>query len=363
MFYALGIFFISFILLLFIYIVGRIRKFYIISRINNKKISWIITIIPILFLIGYIIYDNINGIIILLYLSFFMLFSDFVFWIIKKILKREFKYYISGLIAILVTIAYLTNAYYLAHHVVQTNYTVITEKEIGVEKFRIAQISDVHIGATMNGDEFINYMKKINKTKPDIVVVTGDFIDDDTSKEDMIKGCKGLSILGSKYGVYYINGNHDAGYFNMRGYSYDDLKEELEKNNVIILEDEYKKINDYFYVVGRVDNRYQERKSIDELVKDIDKTKFIIDLNHQPTDYLNEKNANVDLVLSGHTHGGQVFPLGPLSVLTGINDSYYGLKKIDNTVFIVNSGLGDWALKFKSSAISEYGIIDIVKSN
>ena len=362
MFYAIGIFLISFMLLLFIYTISRFRKYYIISNLKNKKLSWIITLLPIFFIICYIIYDSINGVIILLYFSIFSLLFDFLFFVIKKILKREFKIYISGICAVLFTAIYLANAYYLAHHVVETTYIIKTDKEIGTEKFRIAQISDSHIGATMNGDTFIKYMNKINKTNPDIVVVTGDFVDDDTSKDDMVKGCKGLGQLKSKYGVFYINGNHDAGYFNKRNYSYENLKDELNKNNVTILEDESILINDYFYIIGRVDKRYKERKSIDELVKNIDKTKYIIDLNHQPNDYENERKAKVDLVLSGHTHGGQLLPIGQLGVLLGFNDSYYGLQKRDKTSFIVNSGICDWALKFKSGTVSEYVIVDIVNN-
>jgi len=85
----------------------------------------------------------------------------------------------------------------------------------------------------------------------------------------------------------------------------------------------------------------------------------MIVLNHQPNDYDNESEVGVDLVLSGHTHGGQFFPLGPLGVLFGFNDAYYGSEEIENTTFIVNSGIGDWAIQFKTGTISEYGIIDI----
>ena len=53
-------------------------------------------------------------------------------------------------------------------------------------------------------------MERINKENPDIVVVTGDFIDDDTSYEDMVKGCIGLGRLNTKYGVYFIYGNNDS---------------------------------------------------------------------------------------------------------------------------------------------------------
>ena len=53
----------------------------------------------------------------------------------------------------------------------------------------------------------------MNKENPDVVVITGDFVDDDTSKEDMIQSCKALSKFKTKYGVYFVYGNHDKGYY------------------------------------------------------------------------------------------------------------------------------------------------------
>ena len=98
------------------------------------------------------------------------------------------------------------------------------------------------------------------------------------------------------------------------------------------------------------------------LTQNIDKNKYIIMLDHQPNDYDNEEKTGADLVLSGHTHGGQLFPLGLFGVLFGSNDKVYGLEIRDKTTFIVNSGIADWEIKFKTATKSEYGVIDI-KSN
>ena len=100
---------------------------------------------------------------------------------------------------------------------------------------------------------------------------------------------------------------------------------------------------------------------IKELTSSLDKSKYMIDLNHQPNDYENEKNEKIDLVLSGHTHGGQLFPLGYIGLLFNANDMFKGIKKVDNTTFVVNTGISDWAIDFKTGTKSEYVIIDIVK--
>lgn len=339
----------------------KIHKLDIIKKIDNKVLSWIISIIPILFIILLMKFDIFNSLIIVIYSLIIWYLFDFTIYIFQKMYKNKISNNFSFIFGTIISIVYLVNAYNLANNVVGTKYEIYTDKDIGMDKFRIIQISDSHIGATMNGDKFINYMENINELNPDIVVITGDFIDDDTKKDDMIKACIGLSKLKTKYGVYFVYGNHDKGYFTYRGYDDELFRQELNKNGVMILEDQIYDITDNISIIGRKDKSDKTRKSIYELANNIDSSKYIIDLNHQPNDYENEKNTNIDLVLSGHTHGGQFFPLGPLGTLIGANDNYYGLKKINNTNFIVNSGIADWAFKFKTGAISEYGIIDIIR--
>lgn len=78
-------------------------------------------------------------------------------------------------------------------------------------------------------------------------------------------------------------------------------------------------------------------------------------------DYEALKDANMDLVLSGHTHGGQLFPLMTIENHSNIaeDDRVYGYEKRGNTNFIVTSGISDWAIKFKTGCKSEYLLINI----
>lgn len=211
-------------------------------------------------------------------------------------------------------------------------------------------------------------MKEIGKQNPDVVLVAGDFVDDDTTKEDMIRCCQALGEMKTTYGVYYVFGNHDKGYYpsDYRGYTGDDLIAELEKNGVTVLQDQNVLIDNRVYIIGRQDRsedveKGKGRADMATLTQDLDDSKFSIVMDHQPADYEAQAASGVDLVVSGHTHGGQLFPLMNIENLTGLggDDKVYGYEKRDNTNFIVTSGISDWAIKFKTGCRSEYVLIDI----
>lgn len=350
--------FLSF-MLFFEYLLYRFKKISIFRTITNKMISRIILIIIMVISLFFIIFDTMNALVVVIQLFVFLKIYDLIYYLVQKITKRQFSNIFPFLLTIMTGIIYFSYGYFLAHHVVETDYIIQSKKNIGVDHFRIVQISDSHIGSTMNGNEFAKYMEEINALNPDLVVITGDYVDDGTKLKDMLNATEGLGKLKTKYGVYFTYGNHDKAYFKYRNFNNERLRQELESNDVIILEDDVVEITDDIYLVGRQDSQEKKRKEAEELTNKIDKNKYIICLDHKPDDYENEVNAGCDLVLNGHTHGGQIWPLGPISVFLGINDSYYGKQEIDDTTFIVNAGIGDWNLKYKIGAIAEYVVIDI----
>ena len=91
----------------------------------------------------------------------------------------------------------------------------------------------------------------------------------------------------------------------------------------------------------------------------VDPERYTIVLDHQPADYDALAECAADLVLSGHTHGGHIFPAGHIGMLMGANDALYGLEERGNTSFIVTSGISGWAIPFKTLAISEFVVIDV----
>ena len=159
--------------------------------------------------------------------------------------------------------------------------------------------------------------------------------------------------------LYYVCGNHDKGYGNYRDFSLNELYDELEKNGVVILKDESVLIDDKFYLVGRNDRSDPERAPVSELTAELDSDKYTIILDHQPNDYAAEAETSADLVLSGHTHGGHIFPAGLVGLAMGANDRVYGTEVRNDTTFVVTSGISGWAIPFKTGCISEYVIVDI----
>lgn len=312
--------------------------------------------------------DFVNAIVCVLYLAMIWAVSDFAFWFIQKVSNITFEHYYAGCVALGLTVLSLTIGWYLGHGVWQTDYHITTSKEI--PDLKVAMFADSHLGTTFDAKGFAKHLKSIEAQNPDIVVVVGDYVDDGTTKEQMIKAFKALGQMKTKYGVYFVSGNHDKAYYGAarRGFSEQDLFDELAKNGITVLRDESVLIDNAFYIIGRHDYSVDKeqggyRKSIEELTTDLDKSKYMIVLDHQPAEYDRDAEAEVDLVLNGHTHGGQLFPFNQVGKWIGANDLVYGHERRKKTDFIVTSGISSWAIKFKTGTKSEYVIINIKKGN
>lgn len=345
-------------------VITLIRKF----RKFNKKINflWGTLIVFLLFALFSVIWTVINSIIIMIHLCLFWVIIDLLGLLVRKVTKKDNstgKIYWEGIVAILATVIYFSVGWYLAHNVWITSYDVATDKDTGVESFRVVGFGDAHMGAIFDYDKLSEHVETINELNPDVVLIVGDFIDDATTKENMEKSCDALSKLNARYGVYFSYGNHDAGYYSAekRGYSREDFEKKLIENNVTILVDEVCPVVGNIYLIGRNDTRVTDREKAQNLSAKVPEGAFSIVMDHEPNDYDNEENARMDLVLSGHTHGGQFFPITRVGELIGANDKTYGYEKRTNTNFVVTSGIADWEIKFKTGCKSEIFVVNIVK--
>lgn len=345
-----------------VYMTAAVGRFGLVKKLSCGK-KWLkrlvsFGIIAAVFTVLTIVMSLTNAIIVFLSTMMFFLIYGAVFRIVRAVRKKDTEYNWAGWLALATSAVYFCVGYYLCFHVWEKDYRLTTEKN--VDSLRIALFADSHLGTTFDGEGFAKQMNRIIEKSPDIVLIAGDFVDDSSNREDMTAACAALGEMKPKYGVWYVFGNHDRGYYGSehRGFSADDLVAELEKNGVHVLEDETADVGD-ITIVGRRDSSDEKRADISELMKNTDPQRYTIVLDHQPTDYDSEAVAGADLVVSGHTHGGQLFPVTYVGEWFNINDATYGYERRKNTDFIVTSGISDWEILFKTGTKSEYVIIDV----
>lgn len=346
-----------------LYLASRLYKFGVSRKFTDKRIlAYTFDFMAVAALFGVLcaVLNTMNAVVCLIHFTGIWLVCDFAALFFKKPQKR----YYAGWVAVVFSVAVLTAGWALDHGVWATRYTIASPKVSA--PIRIIQFADSHIGTTFDGKGFAKHIRTMQAENPDVVVIVGDFVDDGTSRADMVAAAEALGEMKTKHGVFFVFGNHDKGYYDpkRRGFTGDDLIAELEKNGVTVLQDETAPIRDDIVLIGRQDagEKYRGgvRAEMAGLVKGLDRSKYAAVLDHQPNDYKKQAESGIDLVLSGHTHGGQIFPLNDVGVWIGANDKTYGFERRENTDFIVTSGLSDWAIKFKTGTKSEYVVIDIV---
>ncbi|OZU90476.1 metallophosphoesterase [Virgibacillus indicus] len=214
--------------------------------------------------------------------------------------------------------------------------------------FKIVQFSDTHIGFHYSLEQFKTLVEKINNLKPDIIVFTGDLVDEPHTYRWNDELISALHTLDAKHGKYWIYGNHDHG-----GYGTDILQDVMEQANFKLLKNSHtiiEKSTDRFVLAGIDDvmlGRPDLKKTLDQVNPDL----FTILLAHEP-DYADTVlQYPVDVQLSGHSHGGQVrFPfIGDLytpSYAEKYVQGKYMLGDKKLTLF-VNSGIGTTRLPYR----------------
>lgn len=260
-----------------------------------------------------------------------------------------------------------------ARNIKVNEYSVTVNKSCGSDKhLKAVLVADLHMGYAIGVDHITNMVEKINQQNADIVIIAGDIFDNSYDGMDDPEGIKAqLKSIKSKYGVYAVYGNHDIDEKILMGFTFDwggkQLHSEKMTNfmkdcNIKLINDESVLINDEFYLVGRRDTDKPgtedgTRAEISELTKDLDKTKPIFVLSHEPDELQKTADAGADIDFSGHTHDGQLFP-GNLTI--GLFwENPCGLIKKDNMYSIVTSGVGVYGTFMRVGTDAEICSVDI----
>lgn len=228
---------------------------------------------------------------------------------------------------------------------------IIPSEKIKQEQ-TIAVLSDLHIHRVINPNKIKQIVERTNQQNPDIILLAGDIIDDEVNTvSDITALLKGLK---AKNGVYFATGNHEfyAGY--------KETVDELKNLGFTFLENNGHSLNEQIYIAGVPDLFSSASHGVNIDIKqafvESKPEQYKLLMSHTPANF--GQNNNFDLEISGHTHGGQIFPF---HIFAKLHNKYLaGLYDLDNQSKIyVSRGSGQWGPQMRFLAPSEITMIKL----
>lgn len=227
-----------------------------------------------------------------------------------------------------------------------TTYDITADRRSSnLDKLRVAFVSDFHLDGSVP-DRFVeSFIRKVGEVNPDILLYGGDIVEG--SGENLDDFERMIGNIETKYGSYGALGNHDR----IRNFG----NNFFTRAGISLLRDSVVVIDNSFIVAGRNDSR-NNRMEATELIIDLPDLPVIM-VDHRPTDYDGINKTATDIVLSGHTHKGQMFPIN--LYLNNLYELIYGHIKKEGTHFIVSSGIRLWGPRVRTTGKSEIVVLNI----
>lgn len=280
------------------------------------------------------------------YLVLFTLAADILRPLLRLVLKTD-PVRLRGLCALAAVAAALITAGAGFFHARQLHH-VTYDVSVGMEQpMNILFISDLHLGAVGSEGRLEEVVEAINSREPDLICIGGDIFDSDFGAiRDPEAAAAALSSLRAEYGVYACLGNHDAGATAEKMVAF------LDRCGIRLLSEEAVTVDDRLVLLGRADVRpigasgTAARGQLEDFFHPGQTDLPVVVLDHNPASY-KEYGDRVDLILSGHTHRGQIFPA---SLITGaMYEADYGYYRASprDPHLVVSSGVGWWGMPMR----------------
>jgi len=224
---------------------------------------------------------------------------------------------------------------------------------------RVIQISDVHLGQPIGGEYLAEVVRRINAREPDLVAITGDLVDGDTSLlREMVAP---LAQLRARHGVFFVTGNHE--YYS----GVEPWLELLRGMGIRVLRNEHLRVGegDDTLVVAGTDDHQGKRfapghgPDLQRALEGVRPDEEVLLLAHRPRQIHQAAERGVGLQLSGHTHGGQMWPM---TMFIGLAEPYTeGLHRHGESQIYVNTGTGVWGPPMRLGSESEITELELLR--
>lgn len=220
---------------------------------------------------------------------------------------------------------------------------------------RLVVVSDIHLGPLRGKDHVARIVESINKLDADVVAIVGDLVDG--SVEERGPGAEPLSGIQSRHGSFFVTGNHD--YYS----GHDAWRERLDELGIRTLRNERTELQirggalDLAGVNDVEGDRYEDGPDFARTFADRDPTLPVVLMAHQPVQARSAARYGVDLQVSGHTHGGQMWPFG---LIAGLEQPVVsGLGRVDGVPVYVTNGAGFWGPPVRVGAPPQVTLLEL----
>ncbi|WP_327728095.1 metallophosphoesterase [Streptomyces sp. NBC_00487] len=217
--------------------------------------------------------------------------------------------------------------------------------------FRIAVVSDIHLSPMLGRGFAQKVVDTINSTQPDLIAVVGDLVDGDVA--DLGPAAAPLAGLKARHGSYFVTGNHE--YIS----GAEQWVEEVRRLGLTPLENARRELP-YLDLAGVNDIAGEDEGQGPDFAKalgDRDTSRAVVLMAHQPVQIHDAVDHGVDLQLSGHTHGGQMWPM--TYVAEAANPTLAGLERYGDTQLYVSRGAGAWGPPVRVGAPSDITVVEL----
>ncbi|WP_030668759.1 metallophosphoesterase [Streptomyces sp. NRRL B-1347] len=217
--------------------------------------------------------------------------------------------------------------------------------------FRIAVVSDIHLSPVLGEGFARRVVDTVNSTQADLIAIVGDLVDGDV--EDLAGAARPLADLRARHGAFFVTGNHE--YFS----GAEQWVDHVRSLGLRPLENARTELP-YFDLAGVNDVQGEDEGQGPDFAKalgDRDRTRASVLLAHQPVVIHDAVEHGVDLQLSGHTHGGQLWPNNFVADLA--NPTLAGLERYGDTQLYVTRGAGAWGPPVRVGAPSDITVVEL----
>lgn len=286
-----------------------------------------------------------------LYLLMFTLIADGVSLVLRAVrlspATRQRVRGIAATVAVGLTVITVVGGALHAARFQHVAYTVDIDSAVDVSDLNIVLVSDLHLGAVGSEERLPDLVAEINALHPDVVCIAGDFFDTDFAAiRDPEAARRTLQTLRATHGVYLSFGNHDGGESAPR------MVEFVKTCGITLLDDAYTVIDGRLVLAGRLDAspigglEGRERQELSVVLEGADASLPTVVLDHNPG-HIDTYTDEADVVLSGHTHKGQIFPANLVTALLYKADHGLYRENANRPYQIVTSGAGTWGMPMR----------------